>query len=277
MSALDNATARTSSPALSAAQLDAIKARQQATWASGDFSIVGTTLQIVGEFALRKAVDLRAGSRKVLDVAAGNGNSSLAAAACRCCDVTSTDYAPSPARGRPPPAPEADRLADPSSSRPTPRRCRSADQSFDVVLSSFGVMFAPEPRARRSETPCVSRRRGGRIGLANWTLAGIHRQAVRRWSAGTCRHQRGSRLPSRWGAEDSPRSPAPQAARRRGIHATPSRLRLPVPVAERHIGIDVVQDAVRPGAQGVRGPVHRGAATAGAGSASPDLRVQHER
>ena len=59
-------------------KLDAIKARQRATWASGDFGVIGTTLQIVGE-SLCEAVDLRAGS-KVLDVAAGNGNCSLAAA-----------------------------------------------------------------------------------------------------------------------------------------------------------------------------------------------------
>jgi len=74
-----------------APDLVAIKAKQQATWASGDFSIIGTTLQIVGE-SLCEAVDLRSGS-KVLDVAAGNGNSSLAAAR-RWCDVTSTDYVP---------------------------------------------------------------------------------------------------------------------------------------------------------------------------------------
>jgi 2-polyprenyl-3-methyl-5-hydroxy-6-metoxy-1,4-benzoquinol methylase len=77
--------------ALSAAEMEAIKAKQQATWASGDFSIIGTTLQIVGE-SLCEAVDLRAGA-KVLDVAAGNGNCSLAAAR-RFCDVTSTDYVP---------------------------------------------------------------------------------------------------------------------------------------------------------------------------------------
>ena len=73
------------------AELDAIKAKQNATWSSGDFGIIGTTLQIVGE-SLCEAVDLRAGS-KVLDVAAGNGNCSLAAAR-RLCDVTSTDYVP---------------------------------------------------------------------------------------------------------------------------------------------------------------------------------------
>src|SRR6476619_679610 len=85
-------TERPAAPPVSGgAELDAIKARQQVTWASGDFGIIGTTLQIVGE-SLCEAVDLRAGS-KVLDVAAGNGNCSLAAAR-RWCEVTSTDYVP---------------------------------------------------------------------------------------------------------------------------------------------------------------------------------------
>ena len=69
-----------------------IKSRQRATWSAGNYAVVGTTLQIVGE-SLCEAIDLRAGSR-VLDVAAGNGNATLAAAH-RSCDVTSTDYVPS--------------------------------------------------------------------------------------------------------------------------------------------------------------------------------------
>ena len=71
--------------------LAAVKQRQQATWASGDYAVIGTTLQIVGE-PLAEAADLRAGER-VLDVAAGNGNATLAAAR-RFADVTSTDYVP---------------------------------------------------------------------------------------------------------------------------------------------------------------------------------------
>src|SRR4051794_40943045 len=69
--------------------LAAVKARQQGAWSSGDYAVVGTTLQIVGE-QLCEALDLRPGS-KVLDVAAGNGNATLAAAR-RWCEVTSTDY-----------------------------------------------------------------------------------------------------------------------------------------------------------------------------------------
>src|SRR5260221_10570402 len=71
--------------------LEALKARQHGAWSSGDYAVVGTTLQIVGE-QLCEALDIRAG-QKVLDVAAGNGNVSLAAAR-RWCEVTSTDYVP---------------------------------------------------------------------------------------------------------------------------------------------------------------------------------------
>src|SRR3979409_1183744 len=84
MSAVDS----TFSPAI---DLAAIKSRQQAAWSAGNYAVVGTTLQIVGE-TLCEALDLRSGA-KVLDVAAGNGNVTLAAAR-RFCDVTSTDYVP---------------------------------------------------------------------------------------------------------------------------------------------------------------------------------------
>src|SRR4030095_11563172 len=115
-----------------------VKALQQAMWASGDFAVVGTTLQIVGEL-LCEGVDLRAGER-VLDVAAGNGNATLAAAR-RFAHVTSTDYVPTLLeRGRR--RAEAEGLdvtfevAD-AEALPYPTA------SFDVVLSTYGVMFAP--------------------------------------------------------------------------------------------------------------------------------------
>ena len=154
-------------PALSVPELEAIKAKQRGTWSSGDFGIIGTTLQIIGE-SLCEAVDLRSGSR-VLDVAAGNGNCSLAAAR-RWCDVTSTDYVPAlleDGRRRA----EAERLpitfkeAD-AEALPFP------DESFDVVLSSFGVMFTPNHARSSSEMLRVCKR-GGRIGLANWTPRGF--------------------------------------------------------------------------------------------------------
>lgn len=144
-----------------------IKTRQQATWASGNYAVVGTTLQLVGE-SLCEAVDLRAGAR-VLDVAAGNGNASLAAAR-RFATVVSTDYVPSllgagmrraEAEGLDIEFREADAEALPF-----------ADGSFDAVLSTFGVMFAPDHHRAASEMLRVCRS-GGHIGLANWTPAGF--------------------------------------------------------------------------------------------------------
>ena len=150
-----------------------VKARQQAMWASGDFAVVGTTLQIVGEL-LCEAVDVRSGER-VLDVAAGNGNATLAAAR-RFAHVTSTDYVPALLeRGRR--RAEADgvdvtfEVAD-AEALPYP------DERFEVVLSTFGVMFAPDHRQAAAELARVCRR-GGRIGLASWTPTGFLGQLFR--------------------------------------------------------------------------------------------------
>jgi ubiquinone/menaquinone biosynthesis C-methylase UbiE len=175
--------------------LDAVKQRQRATWASGDFGIIGTTLQIVGE-SLCEAVNLRAGSR-VLDVAAGNGNCSLAAAR-RWCDVTSTDYVPAlleDGRRRA----EAERLPI-TFQEADAEALPFADGSFDVVLSSFGVMFAPNHVRTASELVRVCRR-NGRIGLANWTPRGF----IGRLFGVVGRHvppPAGLTPPSRWGQED---------------------------------------------------------------------------
>jgi SAM-dependent methyltransferase len=144
-----------------------IKAKQQATWASGDFAVIGTTLQIVGE-SLAEAVDVRAGER-VLDVAAGNGNATLAAAR-RFAQVTSTDYVPALlAKGAARAAAEglqaAFQVADAED-------LPFADSSFDVVLSTFGAMFTPDHTRPAREMLRVVRD-GGRIGLANWTPEGF--------------------------------------------------------------------------------------------------------
>lgn len=145
----------------------AIKAKQQAMWASGDFAVIGTTLQIVGEL-LCEGVDLRANDH-VLDVAAGNGNATLAAAR-RFARVTSTDYVPTLLeRGQRRADAEgldiAFEVAD-AEALPYP------SGSFDVVLSTFGVMFAPDHAQAASEMMRVCRP-GGRIGLACWTPQGF--------------------------------------------------------------------------------------------------------
>jgi SAM-dependent methyltransferase len=136
-------------------------------WASGDFAVIGTTLQIVGEL-LCEAVDVRAGER-VLDVAAGNGNATLAAAR-RFAGVTSTDYVPMLLeRGRRRAEAEGvDVTFEVADAEALPY----TDASFDVVLSTFGVMFAPEHAQAAREMMRVCRP-GGRIGLACWTPQGF--------------------------------------------------------------------------------------------------------
>jgi len=157
------ATPATPATPVSTPDYAAIKQRQQATWASGDYTIVGTTLQIVGEM-LAEAADVRADER-VLDVAAGNGNATLAAAR-RFADVTSTDYVPELLeKGRL--RAEAENLAvrfEVADAEALPY----ADASFDVVLSTFGVMFAPD-HARAAREMLRVTRPGGRIAMANWT------------------------------------------------------------------------------------------------------------
>ena len=146
----------------------AIKTRQQATWASGDYAVVGTTLQIVGE-TLCEALDLQSNSR-VLDVAAGNGNASLAAAR-RWCDVTSTDYVPALLEGGRRRA-EADGYHI-AFQEADAENLPFADNSFDAVLSTFGVMFTPNQERAAAEMLRVCKSGGGKIGLANWTPDGF--------------------------------------------------------------------------------------------------------
>ena len=145
----------------------AIKQRQQATWAAGDYAVVGTTLQIVGE-RLCEAVDLRAGER-VLDVAAGNGNATLAAAR-RFAQVTSTDYVGA-LLDRAKERAAAERLVV-AFQEADAEALPFADGSFDAALSTFGVMFTPNQEKAAAELARVVRK-GGRIGLANWTPDGF--------------------------------------------------------------------------------------------------------
>ncbi len=147
----------------SSPDLAALKSKQQAAWASGDYSVIGTTLQIVGE-QLAEACDVRCDER-VLDVAAGNGNASLAAAR-RGGRVTSTDYVAS-LLDRGAERARAERL-EIAFQQADAESLPFADGQYDVVLSTFGVMFAPNQAVAARELARVCRP-GGRIGLANWT------------------------------------------------------------------------------------------------------------
>ena len=174
---------------------EAIKLRQHGAWSSGDYAVVGTTLQIVGE-RLCEALDLRSG-QAVLDVAAGNGNASLAAAR-RWCDVTSTDYvAALLERGRERAA--AERL-DISFREADAEALPFADGEFDAVLSTFGVMFTPDQERAAAELLRVCRH-GGKIGMANWTPDGFIGQLFK--TIGTyVPPAAGLRSPALWGTEE---------------------------------------------------------------------------
>jgi SAM-dependent methyltransferase len=175
--------------------LAAIKARQQVAWSAGDYAVIGTTLQLVGETLCEK-LDLRAG-QAVLDVAAGNGNATLAAAR-RGCDVTSTDYvAALLERGRA--RAGADGLevrfeqAD-AEGLPYP------NEAFDAVVSTFGVMFTPNQEKAAAELVRVCKR-GGSIGLANWTPTGFIGQ-VFKVLGGYLPPAAGLKSPMLWGTQE---------------------------------------------------------------------------
>lgn len=153
--------------------LAAIKARQRAMWASGDFAVIGTTLQWVGE-SLAEAVDLYAGQR-VLDVACGNGNAALAAAR-RFAQVTGVDYVPellqkAEERAR---ADGLEIVFREGDAEALPFEA----ETFDVVLSTFGVMFAPNQAQTARELARVCKR-GGKLGLASWTPEGFIGQLLK--------------------------------------------------------------------------------------------------
>jgi SAM-dependent methyltransferase len=175
-------------------ELTALKERQKVAWASGDYAVIGTTLQIVGE-NLAEACDLRC-DEQVLDVAAGNGNATLAAAR-RGCLVTSTDYvAALLERGQD--RARAEHL-DVTFQVADAEALPFADDSYDAVLSTFGVMFAPDQDKAAVELGRVCRR-GGRIGLANWTPEGFVGQMFKILG----RHlppPAGAQPPSNWGSD----------------------------------------------------------------------------
>ncbi|HUS15437.1 MAG TPA: methyltransferase domain-containing protein [Chloroflexia bacterium] len=174
--------------------LAAVKNRQQATWSSGDYAVIGTTLSLTGEL-LCEAIELRPDQR-VLDVAAGNGNATLAAAR-RWADVTSTDYVPALLeRGR---ARAAAEHLPVTFQEADAEQLPFTESSFDVVLSVFGVMFTPNQEQAAQEMLRVCRP-GGKIGLANWTPEGFIGQLFRTIG----KHvppPPGVKPPSLWGTE----------------------------------------------------------------------------
>jgi SAM-dependent methyltransferase len=183
------------STATPAPDLAAVKARQQTTWASGDFSAVATTLALVAE-RLADAADLHAGWR-VLDVATGSGNAALAAARLGC-DVTGCDYVPA--------------LLERARERARAERMPIAfvdgdaealpfgDGEFDAVLSVYGAMFAPDHPGAAAELARACRP-GGRVGLASWTPAGFI-GAMFRTIAARVPPPSGVASPMLWGTED---------------------------------------------------------------------------
>jgi ubiquinone/menaquinone biosynthesis C-methylase UbiE len=172
--------------------LEALKVRQRAAWSAGDYAVVGTTLQIVGE-QLCEALDLRSG-QKVLDVAAGNGNVALAAAR-RWCAVIATEYVPAlldRARERA----DAERL-DIEFREADAEALPFADDRFDAVVSTFGVMFTADHERAAAEMVRVCRP-GGKIGMANWTPEGFIGQLFKTIGA-YVPPAPGAKPPSAWG------------------------------------------------------------------------------
>jgi SAM-dependent methyltransferase len=173
----------------------AIKQRQQQTWATGDFAVIGSRAAITGEM-LCEAVDLRAGNL-VLDVACGAGNASIAAAR-RFADVVGVDYVPALLE-RARECAAAERM-DITYLEGDAEALDFPDASFDVVLSTFGVMFAPDHSRAASELLRVCRS-GGKIGLGCWTPDGY----VGQFFALTSRFMPpppGLLPPTRWGTEE---------------------------------------------------------------------------
>ena len=175
--------------------LAAIKGRQQKAWSSGDYGRVGVTLIVMAEM-LAEAADLRSGAR-VLDVASGNGNASLAAAR-RFCEVTAIDYVPmllEEGRKRA----EAEGLAV-DFMEGDAEELPFEDGSFDVVLSTLGVMFAPDQQKAAAELFRVVRP-GGKIGLASWVPDGYIGDLFRTMG-GYVPPPSGLKPPFRWGTEE---------------------------------------------------------------------------
>jgi len=174
--------------------LEAVKQRQQINWTAGDYAVIGTTLQLVGE-SLCEAVDVRAGWQ-VVDLAAGNGNASLAAAR-RGCDVTAIDYVPALLEGLRARAAAEGLVID--AREGDAEAVDLPDGSADAVLSTFGIMFTADQERAAAELLRLCRP-GGRIGLANWTPTGFVGQMFRTLGS-FVPPPAGVRSPMEWGTE----------------------------------------------------------------------------
>jgi ubiquinone/menaquinone biosynthesis C-methylase UbiE len=163
----DTLTVPSLRPSVALPDLAAVKKRQQATWASGDFSVVAARIVLQAEI-LCEAADLQADWR-VLDVATGSGNAAIAAAR-RGCSVVGADYVPALLEsGRIRAKAEhldVEFVEGDAENLPFP------SASFDAVLSIYGAMFAPDHRKTATELARVCRA-GGVIGLASWTPEGF--------------------------------------------------------------------------------------------------------
>lgn len=178
-----------------APDLVAIKSRQQQTWSSGDYHVIATRIAPMAEL-LCDAADLRAGDR-VLDIACGSGNATIAAARCGC-DVTGIDYVPelldrararAAAEGL-----EATFIEADAEALPFP------DSSFDAVISVVGVMFAPNQERAAAELVRVCRT-GGTIALANWVPDGFIGELLRTVGKHV-QPPAGLKPPPLWGTEE---------------------------------------------------------------------------
>src|SRR5215203_5583443 len=203
-----------------APNLTAIKDRQQKMWTSGDYARIGNTLVLMGEL-LCEAVNVHAGD-KVLDVATGNGNTAISAAR-RFCDTTGIDYVPElieHARKRA----EVEGVQitfDVGDAEDLPY----PDASFDVVLSTLGVMIAPDQEKVAEELLRICRP-GGRIGLANWTPDGFIGNMLRTLG----KHvppPPGIKPPPLWGTEERLRELLGEGVASLGVTQRPYAFRYP--------------------------------------------------
>ncbi|MCB1884901.1 MAG: class I SAM-dependent methyltransferase [Geminicoccaceae bacterium] len=238
----------------------AIKAKQNAAWSSGDYAVVGTTLQIVGE-TLAEALDVRP-DQLVLAVAAGNGNFALAAAR-RWADVIACDYVPA--------------LLERACARAAGERLEIgireadaealpfADCAFDVVASTFGAMFTPDQERAAAEMLRVCRP-GGRIGMANWTPDGFIGRLFKTIGAHVP-PPAGVRSPALWGTRARLDGLFGAGAASIAVEAHVFAFRYRSPAGG-------LPGLLRPPAQGVRRPRRGGAGGVDGGPAGADRPVQ---